>query len=254
MIFKDFTIALGNYKKYHILGERKWRYIILYTVLLILVSNIGLVVIPTVKMGNMLIDGLTETLPEFTLNSNGLTIESPYAIDFEEFKFLATNEKEVSETDFGDTPIGVLMDSNNIIVKNAGDAVEFSYNELTALLGTDFEFVKNDLSLFKALIPFSVIIASIITLPVFVLSYFLDAFFIAAIGILIGIFMNIRKKSTYFFKIAIYAKTLPCLLAAVFAVFGIHFSNIIATLFSGIIVFLSLKTIQNSEIADDISL
>ena len=247
MIFKDFTIAVGNYKKYRTLSTRSWKSVILYVALFVLICSIGIVIIPTVRGGEKILDGLMQTLPEFTVTQDGLTISETFDFETEGIKVLATNEKQVDENDFGDAVFGVLLDSDNLYIKRSGRVLDFTYGEFN-LSGNGYSFSKKDIPSLKPYWLIATLLSNIMMWGWLVSSYFISGLIIAAVGIIMTMFLNMHLNTSTMIKLALYAKTLPYMITAVFAVFGVTMYSIISSVLSAVILFLALREMRGDEI------
>lgn len=246
MVFKDFTIAIGNFKNYRSLSTRTWKSVILYVAFLVLICSIGIVIIPTVRGGSRIIDGLMQTLPEFTITQEGLTISETFDFEIEGVRVLATNEKQVSEEDFGDVIFGILLDNDNLYIRKSGRTLDFTYGEFN-LNGRGYSFSKKDILSLKPYWLIATLISDIMMWGWLLSSYLISGLIIGAVGIMMTVFLNIHINTSTIIKLALYSKTLPYLITAVLAAFGITMYSIIASALSAVILFLALREMREDN-------
>ncbi len=242
-MLKDFLIALGNYNKYGELLKRKAGYVAAYVLLLFLICSIGVIVIPVATTETKIVKGLWETIPEFTLTQDSMTIAEEYDVNISGVRLLATNNKQVTAEDFGDCVTGVLFDCDSLIIRNFGKTAEFSYGEFD-VGGMGFNFVKADL---KSLIPFFVLIGALMCVILFIiqlLSYFFNAVFICLVSSVVAMFMGIIMPIGKHLQLALYAKTLPLVISALLTPFSIVVYSIIEFVLSMLIIVLFFRTIR----------
>lgn len=247
MIVKDFSIAIGNFKKYRELLKRRVGDIIVYVTVLMLVCSIGLVIIPTVIQSGKIINGLMQELPDFTLSSReGLTIAEPFDFEFAGIKLLATNEKDLTEADFGDCAVGILMDRNKVLMRNFGQTFSFEYEEFDAI-GSGFEISKSSLPQYRKYYYIIACVFAFSLLLSYAFSYVMDGLLIALISSVICMFMRVRIQITELVKLAMYSQTLPLVLTAVMLPFGIHMNTYISIAVAVIIIALAMNQKKADE-------
>ncbi|MBP3361015.1 MAG: DUF1189 family protein [Clostridia bacterium] len=247
MIVKDFSIAIGNFKKYRELLKRRVGDIIVYVTALMLVCSIGLIIIPTVVQSGKIINGLMQELPDFTLSSaEGLTVAEQFDFEFAGIKLLATNEKDLTEADFGDCAAGVLMDKNKVLMRNFGQTFSFDYKEFD-MDGKGFEISKSSLPQYRRYYYLLACIFAFSLLISYAFSYVMDGLLIALISSVICMLMRVRIGITELVKLAMYSQTLPLVLSAVMFPFGIHMNTYISLAFSVIIIALAMNQKRADE-------
>lgn len=246
MIFKDFKIAIGNYKKYHTLSARSWKQLFLYTALLVLVCSIGIVIIPTIRGGNIIIEGLMQTLPEFTVTENGFTIAETFDFETEGIKVLATNERQITEADFGEAIQGIILDNDDFYIRNLGNTMNFTYSEFN-FDGKGYSFSKNDIPSLKSFWWIATLMANIMMYGWLFISYLINGLIIGAIGIIITMFMNMHLNTASVIKMALYSKTLPYVLTAILALFGVGIYEFISLILSLVILYFSFRSIRDEN-------
>lgn len=242
-MIKDFMIALGNYKKYGQLLSKRAGRVAAYVIVLHLVCSIGTVFIPTLSTGVKVISGLWQTLPEFTITQQSMFVAEEYDLDVFGVRLLMTNDRQVTEEDFGECITGALLDTDSVIIRNFGKTAEFSYSEFDAE-NVGFTLVKSDLQSLKPYI-FGGGIAMCIALFISgILSYLLSAVFIGAVANIVAIFMKVIMPMGTCFKLAIYAKTLPLVISAVLTPFGVPMYSVLALGISMFIIVMFLRELK----------
>ena len=248
-MIKDFLIALGNYNKYGELLKGKAGRTAAYVIVLFLICSIGTVFIPTISTGVKVIGGLWQTLPEFTITHEGMTVSEEYDLDIGGVRLFATNGREVTEEDFGDCITGAVLDADSVIIRNIGKTAEFSYREFDPE-GKGFTVVKNDL---PALKPYIVGAGMAMCLVMFVtelMSFLLNAVFIGAVSSIVAMFMRIIMPLGKHIRLALYAKTLPLVISAVLTPFGVPMYSVLTFAISMFIIVMFFRTLRNEAPAE----
>ena len=243
-MIKDFLIAIGNFKKYGELTERKVGRIVGYCILLLLVCSIGIIVVPTFTMGAKTLSVIWEDIPEFTLTPQGLEIKDDFDLELYGVKALVTNKHQVSESDFGNDVIaGVLMDEDSFIIRNFAQTAEFSYSEM----GKDFVVEKNDLIALKpALILSGVMVCALLFISL-IISFVLNGLFIGAFSGVVSIFMKVRVPTGALIKLGMYSQTLPVVVSGVLGFFGVIGESRLLYVIYFLFVALWLKSSQEPD-------
>lgn len=223
-MIKDFRIAIGDFKKYGILSERKWGRVVGYTILLLLICSIGLIIVPTFTIGAKTLNVIWEDIPNFTLSSEGFKIEKDFDVEFSGVKLMATNSRQVAFEDFNEDVItGILMDEDSVIMQNMGNKAEFRYDEL----GMDFVITKPDLSVLKNIFVISGVLVCVLLFITRCISFILSGLFIGAVAGMISIFMKMQLPTANLVKLGMYSQTLPLVVSAILMPFGIAVPGII---------------------------
>ncbi len=243
-MIKDFLIAIGNYKKYGELLKRKPSRVAGYVALLLLIASIGTVIIPTFLAGTTVIKGFWETIPEFTITHEGMNIQEEYDIDLDSVRILATNNKEVTKEDLGDSVVGILLDQNKVIIQNLGNTATFSYSEFSD--GVPFKITKATLIQMKSYLSWIGIFMCVVMIVIQAVSYLLNSLFIGAVSSIIATSRRIIMPFRAHIKLALYAKTLPLVLACFLTPFGIPVYSFIEF---GIIIFIIIMFFREIKIS-----
>lgn len=243
-MIKDFLIAIGNFRKYGELAEKKGLRVAGYCILLLLVCSIGLIVIPTFTMGAKTISVIWEDIPEFTLTSDGFTVDKDFSVELYGVKVYATNSRQLSATDFGEKIIsGVLMDEDSVIIRNFSNTMEFGYNEF----GKDFVIRKGDLIALKPVLIISGLFTCALLFVSRLITFVLNGLFIGAVSGIIAIFMKRRIPVGILIKLGMYSQTLPLVASAILALFGVFGESLFLYVVSVGFIVLWLRTGNEPE-------
>lgn len=239
-MIKDFLVAAGNYKKYGELTKRSGLRIAAYVILLLLVCSIGLIIVPTFTLGAKTVAVIWEDIPAFTLTESGMTIEKDFDLELSGVKILATNERQLTEADFGENTVtGVLMDSDSVIIHNFNRTLEFGYGEF----GTAFSVKKSDLVQLKPVLLLSGLLVCVMLWLSHAISFVLNGLFIGALAGVVSMFMKIRLSTGKLIKLGMYSQTLPYVAASILGVFGIHIASPALYIVSVALIFLWFRTL-----------
>lgn len=242
MIFKDIIKAL-NVNEYGKLRKRTTGDIIAYIAVIMLICSIGIVIIPTVRAASGIFNGFMQELPEFSITESGMTIDSTFDFDYAGLKMYATNEKVVTNEDFGDSYTGFLMDGEKVIIRSAGKTAEFKYNEFD-FSGNGFKITKNSLPEYKKYFYIVIALFDLMIYAALLFSYILSAFAIAVISRLIAIFMQVRVSFGELFKLSVYSKTFPTIILAILTAAEVGFSMHVSLVVSLAFMYIALKKIK----------
>lgn len=238
-MIKDFLIAIGNFRKYGELAERKGLRIAGYCLLLLLVCSIGLIIVPTFTMGAKTLGVIWEDIPEFTLTSQKLTVEKDFDIELYGIKIFATNNRQVSESDFDENVIsGILMDEDSVIMRNFTESREFHYNEF----GENFVITKEHLSYLKPVLVMSGALVCIMLFVSHFITFVLNGLFIGAAAGIISMFMKVRVPTGKLIKLGMYSQTLPLVASGVLGLFGIMGESIFLYVISLVFIVLWVRS------------
>ena len=250
-MIKDFLIAIGNFKKYGKLVKNSGWKVAGYLAILLTICSIGAAAIPTIKLANVIGTFFAEEIPEFTISNEGLEIAEDFGFELGGIKFLITSAREVSAEEFGDNVSGALLDKNSVIIKNMGEAAEFSYLEFN----TDnqiFKFSKSDLNLLKPFMSMFKIALAITMSISFITSYLFNGLFIGLISMLMASILKVRKPLGEHIKTGFYAKTLPAVVSAILNPLGFFLPPFIGTIYALVIIYLYLKSERDMDIPTEI--
>jgi len=216
-IFKEMALSIYSFKSYkEFLNNRKSK-VFGFGVVVMLIYFLLTIIIPFLRLnGSGLGAAIRESVPDFELKNGVLWVEEMVQIDDgDTCIWIDTNPDEVfydaseMEAYYADYTNVILMDSEKIIIKNSGAAMQqYSFDEL----GIDFS--KEDL---EALVPSMyaiIVVVMVIMYVVMTMLFFFGVLFVALIGMIVASCMKYQLTFGQLYLLGIYSRVLPLLIKA----------------------------------------
>ncbi len=207
------ALSIYSFKSYkEFLNNRKSK-VFGFGVVVMLIYFLLTIIIPFLRLnGSGLGAAIRESVPDFELKNGVLWVEEMVQIDDgDTCIWIDTNPDEVfydaseMEAYYAGYTNVILMDSEKIIIKNSGAAMQqYSFDEL----GIDFS--KEDL---EALVPSMyaiIVVVMVIMYVVMTMLFFFGVLFVA----LIGMIMKYQLTFGQLYLLGIYSRVLPLLIKA----------------------------------------
>ena len=211
------ALSIYSFKSYkEFLNNRKSK-VFGFGVVVMLIYFLLTIIIPFLRLnGSGLGAAIRESVPDFELKNGVLWVEEMWQIDDgDTCIWIDTNPDEVfydaseMEAYYAGYTNVILMDSEKIIIKNSGAAMQqYSFDEL----GIDFS--KEDL---EALVPSMyaiIVVVMVIMYVVMTMLFFFGVLFVALIGMIVASCMKYQLTFGQLYLLGIYSRVLPLLIKA----------------------------------------
>lgn len=240
--FNNFVTALIKPKKYTDLLDAKNSHVFVYTIILLIVS-LSVYVLGFMSIYKNLGIYYKEVVPDFRFENNTLTMSEPFKLDLMGQIIYADTQKEMSSADFGDNSQGILLDSDNIIIRQMDTDNVVKYTELTEK--SNISFSKQDTYTWAFQIKIIYSILCILMLLGLVGGFFLSVLFVAIISKLANISVGLNFSKLY--KIAIFSRGLPIILSFILSFFFSPMPIVVSILLSCIIMNIALGAMVKNK-------
>lgn len=245
-LFQQFKKSFYSFEEYPVLAKVNGFKVLLYTFLLSLIVFV-MIIIPIAAVFNSMggYSGLIEKyVPEFTMKDGVFHTEKN--IDFESktegIKILIDNDAEINTDMLKEFPIGILINSEEAIMRSSYMVQTFEFSQYK-----DEVFTKEHIYDFVPIFRKMTVLFSII---MFIFYFIFDLFQVLMFSFaafLVNHVIGAKITLTEIIKICVYARTMPLLLKAILALFGIGMPFFIYFAVVLIYIYIALKNCKNKD-------